>query len=87
MSECKGLIGKFVQFGAPEDTIEGSNCLKTIMDQIKIEITEAKKAVHPVFSSLFRSFGLRMKSVKKDDGALIIFTTGTTGASKPALLS
>ena len=55
--------------------------------QIKEIKAEKQRVIHPLLSPMFRDFFFKSRGVKENDGALIIFTTGTTGDSKAALLS
>ena len=83
--ECP-FIKKFIQFSAVEDADRGTisilNWIKEAREtwtNIKRNPDDLKKAMQKIESAA--------KLVKPDDPILIIYTTGTTGFPKPALLT
>lgn len=69
-----------VQFSQPEDCVEGAMPVAQL----------AEEAIDPLRNSepgFVESFRAARASVTENDGALVIFTTGSTGSPKPALLS
>ena len=74
-----GTIVQWMPFGLPDDFAEGTVSFANLFGPDILE---------EVFSdvSLARRFREREESLGKRDPALVIFTTGTTGEPKPALL-
>ncbi|HEX6879143.1 MAG TPA: class I adenylate-forming enzyme family protein [Terriglobales bacterium] len=66
----------FLQLGAPTECVEGATPLPLFLREAA---TSARN------EALIASY--RQISVRETDGALVIFTTGSTGSPKPALLS
>ncbi|MHA1684663.1 MAG: class I adenylate-forming enzyme family protein [Promethearchaeota archaeon] len=85
MDNCK-FINHFIQFSAPDECVEGSKSVFEIMEKAKA-VTAREMAAGPESSELLQKYGAMVKAVSEDDGCLVIFTTGTTGLPKPALLS
>jgi acyl-CoA synthetase (AMP-forming)/AMP-acid ligase II len=88
------FIEHFVQFSAPEDCIPGAVSAFTVAADAKAlgESAARLKAGTPdpkdsaVLPLLGRLRALAA-TIGEDDGALVIYTTGSTGFPKPALLS
>ncbi|MFX0099265.1 MAG: class I adenylate-forming enzyme family protein [Candidatus Hodarchaeota archaeon] len=86
MKNCP-FIEHFIQLGTPDQVVvEGSKSVWEIMGRAKTDAEEAMKA-GPASSELLQKYGKMAAEVNEDDGCLVIFTTGTTGFPKPALLS
>jgi acyl-CoA synthetase (AMP-forming)/AMP-acid ligase II len=73
-------VERLVQFSPPEQVIEGAESAFTIAE-------EARKLSSGDAGDLAAAFQEATAAVQENDGALVIFTTGSTGAPKPALLS
>jgi len=74
--------GKGVEhlFAVSTEAVPGTHALA--------EITEpARRAAEDVTSNVSAAFESATAKITSDDGALVIFTTGSTGSPKPALLS
>jgi len=74
--------GKSVEhlFAVSTEAVPGTHALA--------EITEpARRAAEDVTSNVSAAFESATAKITSDDGALVIFTTGSTGSPKPALLS
>ncbi|MBW1872229.1 MAG: acyl--CoA ligase [Deltaproteobacteria bacterium] len=84
MQNCP-FVEHFVQFSAPDDTIEGAISGFSIAAEAKQLAEEAM--ANPAESELLASYQKALSSIDENDGALVIFTTGSTGYPKPALLS
>jgi acyl-CoA synthetase (AMP-forming)/AMP-acid ligase II len=74
-----------VQFSPAEECVEGATPAAAFLE-------DAKKLSEPAFAdeqakNLRASYGVAKRSLTENDGALVIFTTGSTGSPKPALLS
>ena len=68
------FVGHLIQFSPPEDLIEGAESFSELAaGREPVGLDEAHRAM--------------TSAVDENDGALVIFTTGSTGAPKPALLS
>ncbi len=84
MANCPS-VKHFIQFAAPGDTIKGATSAFVLAEEAK---KLAKKALaKPEKSDLLKRFGAFNAAIDENDGALVIFTTGSTGYPKPALLS
>lgn len=70
--ECP-FVGHRIQFSVPEETIPGATAAADLFERASQRMTRLKEQVFP--------------EVSENDPALIIFTTGSTGSPKPALLS
>ncbi len=74
-----------VQFSPGEECVEGATPAGSLLQ-------DALRLWDAVFSDaqgkdLAASYNVASQSVSENDGALVIFTTGSTGSPKPALLS
>jgi len=74
-------VEKLIQFSPPEEVIENAESFFTLADQAR-----AIAAGGPP-PELYAAYRAATAAVHEEDGALVIFTTGSTGAPKPALLS
>lgn len=68
------FVANLIQYSPPEELIEGAESYYTL--------AEGREP-----SGLDEAFQEMTAAVGENDGALVIFTTGSTGTSKPALLS
>jgi fatty-acyl-CoA synthase len=78
-AECP-FVEHYVQFSAPEETIEGAT-------SFGVFAAEAQTLAADSDSELWTTFNATTQRVKPTDGAQVIYTTGSTGLPKPALLS
>ena len=81
-SEC-GYVKHFIQFSPPGQTIEGAAAFDTFAGDA-LRLYEAR---HSHCSKLWKTYEGITASIKPTDGAQVIYTTGSTGFPKPALLS
>jgi len=79
------FIEHFVQFSAPEETIPGAQNAFGLAAEAQALAMQAIK--DPMSSSILAAYASVGKAVGENDGAQVIFTTGSTGYPKPALLS
>jgi len=77
------FITHFVQFSAPEETIEGAESWFTLAAHARA-LAEGNSAMATQARVAYEH---ATAQVNENDGALVIFTTGSTGSPKPALLS
>jgi len=84
MQSCP-YIECFIQFVAPGEEIGGAISAFVVAAQATQTAEEAMK--DPSNSSILKTYMQAASRVKEDDGALVIYTTGSTGLPKPALLS
>jgi fatty-acyl-CoA synthase len=84
MEHCP-FVEHFVQFSAPGDTIDGATSAFVLAAEAK-ELATAAMA-KPEDSALLKIFMETSAAIDEGEGALVIFTTGSTGYPKPALLS
>jgi len=84
MAHCP-FVEHFVQFSPPEETIEGAKNAFVLAAEAQALATEAAK--DPAGSGALAAFMQATAAVGENDGAQVIFTTGSTGYPKPALLS
>ncbi|MEJ2733930.1 MAG: class I adenylate-forming enzyme family protein [Anaerolineae bacterium] len=84
MAHCP-FVEHFVQFSPPEETIEGATSAYALSAQAGALATEAM--ADPASSEILAAYGKATAAVGENDGAQVIFTTGSTGYPKPALLS
>ena len=78
-TECP-FVEHYLQFSAPEETIDGATSFDAFA--VKAQALAADSS-----SELRTTFNATTQSVKPTDGAQVIYTTGSTGLPKPALLS
>jgi acyl-CoA synthetase (AMP-forming)/AMP-acid ligase II len=79
------FVKHFVQFSPPDQCIEGATSAFTLAAEAKAVAVEAMRT--PPHSDLLSAYMEALTAVNENDGALVIFTTGSTGYPKPALLS
>ena len=79
---CKYIehIVQIIPDAKPEDYVKGSLSVGDLMKKSKLVWLKIKN----IFTKQLEK---RYKTINKDTAALIIFTTGTTGTPKPALIS
>ena len=78
-SECS-FVEHLLQFSSPEETIDGAESFASFA-------ADANSLAADHDSELWNNFTERSHAVKPTDGAQVIYTTGSTGLPKPALLS
>lgn len=76
-----GYLESIVQFAPPGATIEGAT------SAFELAASAASYAADPSLSPAFLEFQNARQDIRETDGALVIYTTGSTGLPKPALLS
>ena len=84
MANCP-YVEHFIQFSHPDETIDGAipgATLQAETQQLAMEVL-----ANPAESEVFKKYREANQSVDENDGCLVIFTTGSTGYPKPALLS
>ena len=84
MAHCP-FVQHFVQFSPPDQVIEGAQSAFTLAAQAQALATAAMQ--DPAHSPALRDYMAAAGAVTENDGAQVIFTTGSTGYPKPALLS
>ena len=84
MAHCP-FVEHFIQFSAPDETIAGAKSAFVLAAEAQTLATAALQ--DPVNSPILRAFAAATAAVSETDGAQVIFTTGSTGYPKPALLS
>ena len=77
--ECP-YVELLIQFSSPEETIEGASSVFSVMNEIMPWVAD------PTSSRLYRSYVAARSNITEYDPALVIYTTGSTGYPKPALL-
>lgn len=79
------FVQHLIQFAPPTETIPAALSAYTLAAEAE---ALAKSALaNPSASSLLAQYMAATQAVTEDHGALVIFTTGSTGYPKPALLS
>lgn len=78
-AECP-FVEHLIQFASPEETIEGALSVFSIMAEIMSWVSD------PTSSRYYRAYVDAHANVSEYDPALVIYTTGSTGYPKPALL-
>ncbi len=84
MAHCP-FVEHFIQFSPPQETIEGAKNAFALAAEAQALAVEAAK--DPAGSAALAAYMKATAAVGADDGAQVIFTTGSTGYPKPALLS
>lgn len=84
MAHCP-FVEHLVQFSPPELTIEGAVSAFSLVGEARALALAA--AQDPANSSALAAYMQATAAVDENDGAMVIFTTGSTGYPKPALLS
>jgi acyl-CoA synthetase (AMP-forming)/AMP-acid ligase II len=84
MANCP-FVKHFVQFSAPDQTLEGATNAFVLAGQAKA-LAEQALAAGPGTGWL-AEYRKARAATAETDGCLVIFTTGSTGYPKPALLS
>jgi acyl-CoA synthetase (AMP-forming)/AMP-acid ligase II len=79
------FVEHLIQFSPPEDCIEGATSAFALAAQAQTLAVEA--AQDPANSEILAAYLQATAAVDEHDGAQVIFTTGSTGYPKPALLS
>jgi len=79
------FVEHLIQFSPPEETIEGAVSAFTLAGEAQALALEAAK--DPSSSPALGAYAQATAAVDENDGAMVIFTTGSTGYPKPALLS
>ena len=83
--ECP-FIKKFIQFSPEEDTDKGTISILNWMKEARETWTNIKKNKYE-YNKAIEKIKNAAKLVQPDDPILIIYTTGTTGFPKPAMLT
>jgi acyl-CoA synthetase (AMP-forming)/AMP-acid ligase II len=83
MAHCP-YIERFIQFSPPEETIAGATSVHQVAGEA---MRLAGEVLADPKSPLLAEYRKAATAVGENDGALVIFTTGSTGYPKPALLS
>ena len=79
------FVEHMIQFAPPEETIPGAKSAFVLAAEAE---ALAKGALaNPLASPILGQFAEVSRAITPDDGAMVIFTTGSTGYPKPALLS
>jgi fatty-acyl-CoA synthase len=84
MAHCP-FVEHFIQFSTPEETIEGAISVSSLAAEAQALGLEAAR--DPAGSAALAAYLQATAAVEENDGAQVIFTTGSTGYPKPALLS
>jgi fatty-acyl-CoA synthase len=84
MAYCP-FVQHLIQFSPPEETIEGARSAYVLVAEAQALATAAAK--NPAASVALAAYLKATAAVGENDGAQVIFTTGSTGYPKPALLS
>ncbi len=79
------FVEHLIQFSAPEETIEGATNAFVLAAEAKALAENAMK--DPGTSPQLKTMMELGSQIQENDGCLVIFTTGSTGYPKPALLS
>ena len=79
------FVEHFIQFTPPETTIPGAVAFVTLAAQAEADAKAA--ATNPQRSALWQQYLEASRNIRETDGAQVIYTTGSTGLPKPALLS
>ncbi len=84
MAHCP-FVQHFVQFSPPDQVIEGAQSAFTWAADAQALAMAALQ--DPAHSEMLHAYLAATAAVTENDGAQVIFTTGSTGYPKPALLS
>lgn len=84
MAHCP-FVQHFVQFSPPDQVIDGAQSAFMLAAAAQALATAAMQ--DPAHSTELRDYMAATAAVTEHDGAQVIFTTGSTGYPKPALLS
>lgn len=79
------FVEHLIQFTTPEDTIPGARCAFVLAAEA--EALARSALANPAASPILGQYMAATRAITPDDGAMVIFTTGSTGYPKPALLS
>lgn len=79
------FVKDFIQFAPPGECIDGAVSAFTIVAEARA--LGERAAANPQGDPLLATFMARTKSIDENDGAVVIYTTGSTGLPKPALIS
>ena len=79
------FVEHFIQFSPPEETIPGAISALAMSGEAAELAKQAAR--DPAGSPQWKKFEAAKNSVSEIDGAQVIYTTGSTGLPKPALLS
>lgn len=79
------FVEHFVQFSPPEETIPGA--LSAFVLAAEAQALAAQALADPANAPILRTYAQTAQAISENDGAQVIFTTGSTGYPKPALLS
>jgi len=79
------FVEHLIQFSPPDETIAGAVPAFTLADAAQALALEAAR--DPANSAALAAYMQATAAVDENDGAMVIFTTGSTGYPKPALLS
>lgn len=79
------FIEDFIQFSPPDEVIEGAKSAFVVAMESKALAEQAMQ--NPQQSELLKKYLATKETIDENDGCLVIFTTGSTGYPKPALLS
>ncbi|MFO0948459.1 MAG: class I adenylate-forming enzyme family protein [Planctomycetota bacterium] len=74
-------VKHFLQFSPPEETIPGAVSAMTLAAEAQVLVQDSTQ------SPAWKQYQALTASVRETDGAQVIYTTGSTGYPKPALLS
>lgn len=78
------FVEHLIQFAPPAETIAGAKCAFVLAAEAEaLARAVLTDPTHP----LAARYGAQAAQITPEDGALVIFTTGSTGYPKPALLS
>lgn len=77
-------VEHFIQFSSPDEVIPGAVSAMTLSEEAT---AEARAALAEPSSPELTEYRKIAGSIRETDGALVIYTTGSTGLPKPALLS
>jgi len=79
------FVDTFIQFAPPEETLDFAVSAFVLAGEAEKEAKEA--LADPAGSQILKLYQQTTASIDENDGAQVIYTTGSTGFPKPALLS